>query len=73
MNDTPDVPAEPEPADHDTPAEDADAAEAEEEAPLNRAARRARDKQAAPSHVGPRQGVGRSAGRRGRPHTKGPR
>jgi hypothetical protein len=46
--------AEPEPPVAE-PTAAADAAEGETEAPLNRAERRAKARQAAPSHVGPRQ------------------
>jgi hypothetical protein len=57
----------------DQPAPEAtEAAEAEpaaESEPLNRAARRAKAKQADPSHVGPRPGYA-PAGRGGRSHTK---
>ncbi len=41
----------------------------EEEAPLNRAARRAKAKKGDPTHVGPRDDLARQA-RGGRPHTK---
>jgi hypothetical protein len=41
----------------------------EESAPLNRAARRARDNKGEPSHVGPRGDLARQV-RGGRPHTK---
>lgn len=70
MNAEPDVPVpgEPELADADAPEE----APAAEEEPLNRAARRARAKQATPSHVGPRQAFGQPASRGGRPRTKRP-
>ncbi len=68
-NDVP-VSGEPELTDADAPVEAAEA-EAEEE-PLNRAARRARDKQAKPSHVGPRVAFGQVASRPGRPRTKRP-
>jgi hypothetical protein len=65
MNDTPELPedsGEPDPA----------AAEAEEgtEAPLNRAARRAKAKKAAPSHVGPQAEGAYPGTRAGRPRTK---
>jgi hypothetical protein len=42
---------------------------AEEPAPLNRAARRAKAKKGEPTHVGPRGDLARQA-RGGRPHTK---
>jgi hypothetical protein len=61
----------PEPVDEPAP-EATEAAEAEPAAdsePLNRAARRAKAKQADPSHVGPRPGFTPS-GRGGRSHTK---
>jgi len=65
MNDTPELPedsGEPDPA----------APEVEEgaEAPLNRAARRAKAKKAAPSHVGPQPGWGLPGARAARPRTK---
>jgi hypothetical protein len=65
------VPEQPELVDESAP-EATEAAEAEaaaESEPLNRAARRAKPKQADPSHVGPRHGFA-PAGRGGRSHTK---
>lgn len=63
-------PAQPEP----TSATDADADEqeqpAEEEAPLNRAARRAKAKKVDPSHVGPQGSPQVRQGRGPRSHTK---
>jgi hypothetical protein len=44
----------------------------EEEAPLNRAERRAKAKKGDPTHVGPRGDLARQI-RGGRPHTKRPR
>jgi hypothetical protein len=63
-------PEQPEPVDEPAP-EATEAAEAEpaESEPLNRADRRAKAKQADPSHVGPRPGYAPS-GRGGRSHTK---
>ena len=63
-------PEQPEPVDEPA-SETTEAAEAEpaESEPLNRAARRAKAKQADPSHVGPRPGYA-PAGRGGRSHTK---
>jgi hypothetical protein len=64
-------PEQPKRVDESAP-EATEAAEAEptaEAEPLNRAARRAKPKQADPSHVGPRPGFA-PAGRGGRSHTK---
>jgi hypothetical protein len=66
MNATPEVPeesGEPEPAALETEDEGA-------EAPLNRAARRAKAKKAAPSHVGPQPDWGLPGVRSARPRTK---
>jgi len=66
MNATPEVPeesGEPDPVALETEDEEA-------EAPLNRAARRAKAKKAAPSHVGPQPGWGLPGVRSARPRTK---
>ncbi|WP_433290993.1 hypothetical protein ACQPZQ_00885 [Pseudonocardia sp. CA-142604] len=65
-------PEQPELVDEPAPEATTEAVEAEpaaEAGPLNRAARRAKPKQADPSHVGPRSGFA-PAGRGGRSHTK---